>query len=76
MGDGGMTRGDTTTSWGGQETTTPEKERGATRDSSVKRDGGMVGRGALAWRQWRISGGGGSGQGNNNNVTIKWDTCR
>ena len=53
------TGGDTTTSRGGQETTAPKNERGATRDSGVKRDGGMVERGALAWRQWRISGGGG-----------------
>ena len=58
MGGGGMMRGDMTTSRGGQETTTPEKERGATRDSGVKRDGGIVGQGVLAWRQWRISGGG------------------
>ena len=58
MGGGSMMRGDMTTSRGGQETTAQENERGATRDSGEKRDGGMIGRGALAWRQWRISGGG------------------
>jgi hypothetical protein len=46
-----MTRGDTTTSWGRQEASTPEKKRGKTRGGST-RIGGQV-EAPLDGRQWR-----------------------
>jgi hypothetical protein len=56
-GSSGMTRGNTTISQGGQEATTTENERAATRSGGAKRGGGAVGLEALAQHQRMIGGG-------------------
>jgi hypothetical protein len=51
-----MSRGNMTTSQGGQEATATENKRAATRGSGMKRGGGAVGWEALAQYQWMIGG--------------------
>ncbi len=51
MEGGGVTRGDTTNSQGGQKASTPAKKRDTTRGSNTKR-GGQV-EATLDWRWWQ-----------------------
>jgi hypothetical protein len=71
-GGGGMTRGETTTSQGGQATTATENEITATRGGRAKRGKGAVGWEMLAQHRRMI--GGASDKEIKNSATIKQDT--